>query len=465
MPTVKPIYAIYLLLVPVGASCASDPETPPPAITADERWLATEIGAQFHWQSEPAAAPPIDEQVLRPIVTNGGFEDGFAGWTVEAEGWGIDGDLSRAWLVGDHDPNAHDFDIYYGGMPHAEPLAHRGDAGASAVENAATFHRLYQDIELPSAADLELSFHMRWKNQVERWRPGYQDIIISVRDPDTDVLLATVLKASDDLLPWYSGRGDTEWAEFERITADLSAFAGQTVRLDFATEVVDFFLYVDLDEIAVEATPRVEARCQDVVLSADEACAASGSIDAGSSAADGGAIAIEHSPAGPYPLGETEVRLDVTTAAGDSAWCQAVVTVADHSPPTVAVAPMIVREGWPDGDMLTYRLSDCAEISFDNCDGALDIDEVGTITDITSDEPAVIPGWRGDPADDIEIVDDSTFRVRNQRDPDGNGRVYRVWFTVADAAGNHSAAASCQIGIPVCAERPIDDHEGDDARL
>jgi len=185
------------------------------------------------------------------VVNNGGFEAGFSGWNVSATGFGIAGDISKAWIVGAADPNATNFAIYYGNMPHSEALAHSGDAGASAVENGSTHHRLYQDVTLPSG-QVELRYWIRWKGQ-SPWTPNGvdQNIRVSLRDVATDNLLVSALNAYDLGLPLFSGGGDINTANYEYRTFDVSAFAGQTVRLDFRIDVQNYFLYVDLDDIEI----------------------------------------------------------------------------------------------------------------------------------------------------------------------------------------------------------------------
>jgi hypothetical protein len=78
-----------------------------------------------------------------------------------------------------------------------------------------------------------------------------------------------------------------------------------------------------------------EAACQDVTVAADDSCTADASIDAGSSDPDGDALTYSQDPAGPYPLGTTEVTLTVTDPGGLSDSCTANVTVVDLTPPVV----------------------------------------------------------------------------------------------------------------------------------
>jgi hypothetical protein len=84
--------------------------------------------------------------------------------------------------------------------------------------------------------------------------------------------------------------------------------------------------------------------------------------------------------------------------------------------------------------METLTLADLVTVE-DACEGELDVNEVGTILDIYSDEPDNDTG-DGNTTGDIVIVDDHTFSVRVERKGDGNGRVYGIRFEVSDSSGN-----------------------------
>ncbi len=77
------------------------------------------------------------------------------------------------------------------------------------------------------------------------------------------------------------------------------------------------------------------AICQDIQLSADVNCEATGSIDNGSNDPDGTITSMRQEPPGPYQLGTTPVTLWVFDDAGDSASCSSNVTVVDDTPPTL----------------------------------------------------------------------------------------------------------------------------------
>jgi cysteine-rich repeat protein len=78
------------------------------------------------------------------------------------------------------------------------------------------------------------------------------------------------------------------------------------------------------------------ARCKNLHLTADAMCGASGSIDNGSSDPDGDLVGCTQSPAGPYPLGETHVKLTCVDRAGHTASCVSHVEVEDATGPALS---------------------------------------------------------------------------------------------------------------------------------
>lgn len=82
------------------------------------------------------------------------------------------------------------------------------------------------------------------------------------------------------------------------------------------------------------------AGCENVGVSAGSDCTAPADINFGSHDPDDDPLAFDQSPAGPYPLGETEVTLTVTDILGDTDTCVATVTVnVLDAPLTVSMAP------------------------------------------------------------------------------------------------------------------------------
>ena len=77
------------------------------------------------------------------------------------------------------------------------------------------------------------------------------------------------------------------------------------------------------------------AVCTDLLLAANAACQADGSVDNGSFDPDGDPISRDQAPPGPYELGDTDVTLTVCDDSNECDTCEAVVSVHDDTPPTV----------------------------------------------------------------------------------------------------------------------------------
>lgn len=104
-------------------------------------------------------------------------------------------------------------------------------------------------------------------------------------------------------------------------------------------------------------------------------------------------------------------------------------------------------ELWPPNHKYhTVSLDDCVAAVYDACDTGIDVVSAGQIVAVYSDEPENATG-DGNTTDDIEIIDNSTLRVRVERRGMEDGRVYGVDFTVMDASGN-TTAATCHVGVP-----------------
>jgi hypothetical protein len=132
-------------------------------------------------------------------------------------------------------------------------------------------------------------------------------------------------------------------------------------------------------------TVSVDGNCEAIVTASD--------FDAGSTSNSAGELTFSVSPAGPYPIGETQLTLTVTDVNGQSSSCQTTVTVLDTTPPVIT-APEDVFVTNIDG-MCAATIALQAPAATDNCgikdvtpDQAVDVFPVGehfvtwTATDI-----------------------------------------------------------------------------------
>ncbi len=106
------------------------------------------------------------------------------------------------------------------------------------------------------------------------------------------------------------------------------------------------------------------AQCQDVQVPADGSCQASASVDGGSFDPDGDPITLSPSPAGPYPLGQTQVTLTVFDGQATNQ-CVATVTVVDVTNPVISCPADITVDNDPGqgGAVVNFTTA-----TTDNCD-------------------------------------------------------------------------------------------------
>ncbi|MDC0714561.1 DUF5011 domain-containing protein [Stigmatella sp. ncwal1] len=131
------------------------------------------------------------------------------------------------------------------------------------------------------------------------------------------------------------------------------------------------------------------------------------------------------------------------------------VVVEDKQGPVLEPKPVVSL--WPaTGELRPVLLSDCAKAS-DVCEYWADIQSQGTITSITSDEPEDAAGDEdGNTRYDINITGKASALLRAERNTAGNGRVYTLYFTVKDRAGNPTRS-SCKVQVPVSEQVPAGD--------
>jgi hypothetical protein len=120
------------------------------------------------------------------------------------------------------------------------------------------------------------------------------------------------------------------------------------------------------------------------------------------------------------------------------------VQVVDTQAPVASLRQLSL---WPpDGSQRDFTLADCMNLS-DACDGWMSGNQ-GRVVSIYSDEPEDAPGSNdGDTQGDILVTGSSSFRLRLERQSDGDGRVYGVSFEVQDRAGNVRSGL-CRFMVP-----------------
>jgi hypothetical protein len=149
-----------------------------------------------------------------------------------------------------------------------------------------------------------------------------------------------------------------------------------------------------------------------------------------------------------FPLGTTLVTYTSNDTTGNQASCSSTIDVVDTRPPQVTVDRTLSLSP-PDHRYRTVHLADCGIAVEDRCGGRLDPGVYrAAITCVTSDERDDARGGRDGHTDgDIVIVDDTTVKLRAERDAAGDGRVYKIQFQVRDASGNTSDGV-CEVDVP-----------------
>jgi hypothetical protein len=169
-----------------------------------------------------------------------------------------------------------------------------------------------------------------------------------------------------------------------------------------------------------------------------------------------GGTSTEEDPTFTFPLGTHTVTL--TVSDGETSATDIVgIKVQDTIPPEITVISEPIVFWPPKHKYHTIEISDFITSVTDTCDSNVGIDDI-VITSVSSDEPENAKG-RGDGNtwNDIIIVDSQTVKLREERQEDGNGRVYTINFEVTDASGN-TATGSFQVWVPYTKNStPIDD--------
>ncbi|HEX6730601.1 MAG TPA: S8 family serine peptidase [Pyrinomonadaceae bacterium] len=170
------------------------------------------------------------------------------------------------------------------------------------------------------------------------------------------------------------------------------------------------------------------AKAKNVTVAAGPNCNANASVDDGSFDADGDPLTITQSPAGPYPIGTTNVLLTVKDPSGATSQAMATVTVDDSTGPDVTGASVSPDSIWPPNQqMVPVTVSYSAS---DSCSSA------SCVLSVSSNEP--VSGQGDDSAPDWVIVDNRHVILRAERSSKGNGRVYTIRIDCTDGSGNQT---------------------------
>ena len=204
----------------------------------------------------PSLSPPLGRAPTgKPgtnAVANGGFEtNGGAGSTI-LDPWGTYNEGSGGVFVqrGSESPIS--------GFQVTVPP--EGLSAAMTDQTGPGLHILYQDVQVPPGATLGFDLYIANRNGAFHTPPTLslsevpnQQFRVDIMDPGAPIddvgagVLANVYRTEV---------GDPPESGYQRIVTDLSAFAGQTVRIRFAQVDTEFFFQAGIDDVVVGKEPK-----------------------------------------------------------------------------------------------------------------------------------------------------------------------------------------------------------------
>ena len=198
--------------------------------------------------------------VATPIVTNGDFETGtLEGWATADQ----TGSKVAEWVT--YSRKAAEEPPYQGQVP----VPPSGEYAALTPDFLATVDTtyLYQDVTLPPASSDQLSMFLFYKSAEPIAVPTPDTLVVSeaqAAQPNQQVRVDVLkpnapiesVSPNDILATVYASKvGDPVELAPTMISADLSAFAGQTVRLRVADAVQDGAMVAGVDDVAIASSP------------------------------------------------------------------------------------------------------------------------------------------------------------------------------------------------------------------
>lgn len=145
-----------------------------------------------------------------------------------------------------------------------------------------------------------------------------------------------------------------------------------------------------------------------------------------------------------FPVGDTVVTCGAGDGSGNTSNCQVTMTVEDTIPPDivgVAATPAVL---WPPNHKMK-RIQVAIEAT-DDCDPT----PACEVINVTSDEPDTGIDFgknESDRAGDTEIVGPTTVKLRAERDPEGDGRVYTITVECRDGTDSNATQATTTVKV------------------
>lgn len=289
-----------------------------------------------------------------------------------------------------------------------------GNKMAVFLQSCGSSHYMHQSVQVPTSGGGILGFDLQYKNHNGSFSNS-QFIAVEVRNPATNALIQTVFKT----LP-----GDPIAIPMTHFTFDLSAYAGQTVRLQIIDATINnFYFDVLLDNITLSGSNLVNGSFETgdytgwAIGSNNGYC---GTFGIGSGLGVSVVQTAGLASGSLYPVGTTTNTFVATDLSGNTSSCSFDVVVTDTQAPVInCSADVSVYATSAAGAAVTYAAPSVS----DNC--------AGSTSSLSSG-----------------LASGSTFPIGTTV----------VSYMATDAAGNTS---SCSfnvevIGLPPVAECPAD---------
>jgi hypothetical protein len=136
----------------------------------------------------------------------------------------------------------------------------------------------------------------------------------------------------------------------------------------------------------------------------------------------------------------------VETTGHCSTATQSATLAVNSGPPTITLIGNTIELWPPNHSYHSFNVSDFVASASDGCDASVNVNSV-YITKVTSDE-AENGNGSGNTLNDIVIAANcKSVQLRAEREGGGDGRVYTIFFSVRDAAGN-VGTASTKVVVP-----------------
>ena len=238
------------ITVPNGSAVNSTPFSfsLAPTVSLDPEVSFT-LTINYSGGHQPSQSWSFKVQLGHQLIVNGSFETGdFKGWNVSTVATGGSGTPFVPWSVTTAGSGGFSgYQILPTLTQHGTHDAWNGFDGGGPME-----FRMYQDIAIPSGVALNLSWRDRaqWNFCCGQTQPRTYEV--QLRNPSTNAILTTLYSFSTGVEDFYH---DTGWLSH---SLDLSAFAGQTVRLFFLERIPETFTgpgQIEFDSISSSNNP------------------------------------------------------------------------------------------------------------------------------------------------------------------------------------------------------------------